>query len=1433
MKKIFRKKTKVLSLVLIMLLLMSPFEFVRTVSADPADEWKVLSGSFTNAQMTISNGEVMIGAYCLAKNITGTGGTYAKTNNTNDGSFGSQLDLSEQALREIRYAVAEIQSNFKGSTFNQDLAASSFPTNTLSRTLGKSLAQDLVWYRQYMDNPSKYPEVPIGTQGALDDEEKEYFYHGDLEIGDTLGVEVSKSLATEKNGYWGPYKISYAPGSSQNLIEINNSGINKDILPTFSVEGDGVAYLYDGNTMSSTKLTEVPMDTEFYIWPIKSGTNTVRVIPNSTIITEIKDESIFESEGFQPLYGLEFSTYEDFFEIEVTRTIPEVDYRVEKMVTNYWDSLVGDYDFDISVPRNSRVLYRMETVVENTLGADIVLPAKGPSNPVKIFTAEQLANINNDLNSDYILMNNIDLDKYLTVNTWTPIGSTATPFKGTFDGNGYTIANLLISTTVDEPIGLFGVSNGTIKNLAMDRVTITGVNNIGSIAGISAGNGGIENCVVKGAGTLRGTSYVGVIAGRGEGTFNNLTLEGNFILRAHSYLGGILGLAGNVTVRDCLVKDRLQVAPYAPTDDYVGRYGGIIGAIVPSTPATVTVENCHAANLKFQVDRVIGVGGIVGQVELNDDASNAGSTVIINNCSVVTDNPEPATAPQFSATYGAGGILGSNVYSPRLHGANASLWSGNKIYAHISNCSVKNLKFTISGNQMSISDEAAVGGIAGTATSVSNCYADIYEMRMLSPMLAGGIVGIAKGNVTDCSSTGYISRLYAFGLGSMAPTHYSAGGIVARAEGAVERCISKVTLTNEASGSLSGTIVLDGYYGIGYSSVSGMPITNSIAANDEIRGKTNQEVYKVGSADVLGGNLSYDEMIVSPNSGGGNGESTVNGLATTWADLIKKSTYESRGYDFANKWNEPDGGLPTLKNLGPTDMGAIGADIAVTPRESGTWAKVINTTYITDKFVGSALSTAELLDVNLNPYDENGEGLMVHVPGGERLTMYYLSDKLLSGDYKNELKAAGNVFVDNVLTPFEAKASAIARVDDNVVNKVFYVDVEKFGDDIRNPLTGSEFTLYKYNSATGYQGSRVEIAVIKPEDSKPVRLLTAGYYVLKETANPAGYLLDDVEYKFLFNGNRTVPETIVSGAGGYFEFKGETIILKNINVSDGKLTVKKIWEDENSSKRPASISVQLYKAGIAEGTPIVLNANNNWTYIWQDLPYEQWSVDEISVPSGYQKTVTNFGNVFTITNSLYSSKPYTSSDLKISKVVTGAGDKEAEFDFVIELEDDKGNALKEYFAYTNTDNSLSGGISSGESIKLKDGESIFIHDIPCGTKYRVIETKANQDGYITTAKNDLGTIINGENSVEFTNHKPSDEKPDDDGNEGDDKKDDNKKNDNKNSSKNNRQYTIFGVPITGDTIRVVLFVSLLVLSGAAAIVVIRVRRFKRATIKRQ
>ncbi|MBQ1947395.1 MAG: Cna B-type domain-containing protein [Clostridia bacterium] len=102
--------------------------------------------------------------------------------------------------------------------------------------------------------------------------------------------------------------------------------------------------------------------------------------------------------------------------------------------------------------------------------------------------------------------------------------------------------------------------------------------------------------------------------------------------------------------------------------------------------------------------------------------------------------------------------------------------------------------------------------------------------------------------------------------------------------------------------------------------------------------------------------------------------------------------------------------------------------------------------------------------------------------------------------------------------------------------------------------------------------------------------------------------------------------------------------------------VKKIWNDSaDQSKRPASVTVVLYKDGEAFET-VTLNEENGWQYQWTGLSKEhQWTVDEKDVSAGYKKSVMQEGVAFIITNTRVPGTPEVYTERQVVKVWDDAG----------------------------------------------------------------------------------------------------------------------------------------------------------------------------------
>ena len=125
-------------------------------------------------------------------------------------------------------------------------------------------------------------------------------------------------------------------------------------------------------------------------------------------------------------------------------------------------------------------------------GAPVQPKGSGTSgDPYKIGSAEELEWLRNYINSQSkaanrnkcaILTSDIDLQGS-SENQWVPIGDNEDKdFRGTFDGDGYTIYGLYINETTNRYLnGLFGrVREGTVKNLTV-RGEVTAKQTVGGI----------------------------------------------------------------------------------------------------------------------------------------------------------------------------------------------------------------------------------------------------------------------------------------------------------------------------------------------------------------------------------------------------------------------------------------------------------------------------------------------------------------------------------------------------------------------------------------------------------------------------------------------------------------------------------------------------------------------------------------------------------------------------------------------------------------------------------------------------------------------------------------------------------------------------------------------------------------------------------------
>lgn len=253
---------------------------------------------------------------------------------------------------------------------------------------------------------------------------------------------------------------------------------------------------------------------------------------------------------------------------------------------------------------------------------------------VTISTPEEFLTLMNEgytMNDTFELAGDIDLSK---TTGQTPIGTSGKKFTGTFDGKGYTISGINITSSTDESfpfVGLFGLcQKATIKNVTVKgNVTGTTTDSSGRlfVGGLVAWARGltVENCISyitvqnNNTSTLStASSSAGGILGYGD--FDGTNIEVNIsgcvnygTVTAPQYTGGIYGLSQEVTdtVQKLIITNCQNHGNISITKGNV--VGGIVGyhRAVPTTGENIfTVSDCVNTGNIFATANY--AGGIIG-----------------------------------------------------------------------------------------------------------------------------------------------------------------------------------------------------------------------------------------------------------------------------------------------------------------------------------------------------------------------------------------------------------------------------------------------------------------------------------------------------------------------------------------------------------------------------------------------------------------------------------------------------------------------------------------------------------------------------------------------------------------------------------------------------------------------------------------------------
>ena len=252
-------------------------------------------------------------------------------------------------------------------------------------------------------------------------------------------------------------------------------------------------------------------------------------------------------------------------------------------------------------------------------------------------TLYDLQNVENNLSGTYALGGNIGASATSAWNAnagFTPIGTVAVPFNGTFDGLGYTVSGLTINLPATADVGLFGSTGtaSTIQNVGLIGGSVIGLSSAGGLVGSNTGT--ISNSY--NTGSVSGGSSLGGLMGSNTGTVSNSSATGN--VSGTSSLGGLMGSnTGTVSYS------------YATGNvNGTSSLGGLMGS------NTGAVSNSYATG---NVTGTSSLGGLMGS-STTGPVSNSYATGNVSGTTSVGGLMGSSTGPVIN-TYATGAVSGT------------------------------------------------------------------------------------------------------------------------------------------------------------------------------------------------------------------------------------------------------------------------------------------------------------------------------------------------------------------------------------------------------------------------------------------------------------------------------------------------------------------------------------------------------------------------------------------------------------------------------------------------------------------------------------------------------------------------------------------------------------------------------------------------------
>lgn len=231
------------------------------------------------------------------------------------------------------------------------------------------------------------------------------------------------------------------------------------------------------------------------------------------------------------------------------------------------------------------------------------------SDPFQIANYDQLKllSIHIDIlfGRNFILTNDIDASKSALNKDFSPIGNNDIAFVGSLDGQNHTISNLYIEDSTNSYVGLFYKIDGTVKDLTLRNVDITGAYSTGALAGTIFPYGYVNNCSIIG-GQVTGTEQTGGLVGLmtalefDDQPHLSNSHSDSLVVNGTNGVGGLVGASIEATIEASTSSATVNGELYV---------GGLIGTGEGETTRLLTITKCSSTGA---VNATTHAGGLVG-----------------------------------------------------------------------------------------------------------------------------------------------------------------------------------------------------------------------------------------------------------------------------------------------------------------------------------------------------------------------------------------------------------------------------------------------------------------------------------------------------------------------------------------------------------------------------------------------------------------------------------------------------------------------------------------------------------------------------------------------------------------------------------------------------------------------------------------------------